>query len=169
AWITEFADDGPAAIRQVRRVRPSGPLRWADGRLPVEGYRAAVADAVRRMRAGTLDKAALAHDLVAVADAPLDPRYLLRGLARRYPSCWSFAVDGLVGATPELLLRRSGSTVSSRVLAGTAWSEEAAPADRAELARRPLSSDKDRRGDEVAVEAVAAGPRPLRPAPRRPG
>jgi menaquinone-specific isochorismate synthase len=113
------------------------------------------------MRAGALDKAALAHDLLAVAGAPLDPRFLLRGLARRYPSCWSFAVDGLVGATPELLLRRSGSTVSSRVLAGTAWSEEAAPANRAELARRLLSSDKDRREHALAVESLAAALEPL--------
>ncbi len=160
AWITEFADDGPSVVR-VRPVRPSGPLRFAEGRLPVAGYRAAVAEAVDRMRCGALDKVALAHDLLAVAEAPLDPRHLLGGLARRYPSCWSFAVDGLVGATPELLLRRSGATVSSRVLAGTAWSEDAAPADGAELARRLLSSDKDRREHALAVESLAAALRPL--------
>ena len=106
---------GPRVDHGVRRGRravgaagASGPAQRAaalraDGRLPVAGYRAAVAAAVDRMRAGELDKAALAHDLLAVADAPLDPRFLLGGLARRYPSCWSFAVDGLVGATPELL------------------------------------------------------------------
>jgi menaquinone-specific isochorismate synthase len=162
AWITEFAaGDGPSVVRAVRPVRASGPLRWADGRLPVTGYRDAVAEAVRRMRAGTLAKAALAHDLLAIAAAPLDPRFLLGGLARRYPSCWSFAVDGIVGATPELLLRRSGATVSSRVLAGTAWSEAAAPADRATLARRLLSSEKDRREHVLAVESLAAALRPL--------
>jgi menaquinone-specific isochorismate synthase len=160
AWITEFADDRPSVVR-VRPVRPSGPLRFTDGRLPVAGYRAAVAEAVGRMRSGALDKVALAHDLLAVAAAPLDPRHLLGGLARRYPSCWSFAVDGLVGATPELLLRRSGATVSSRVLAGTAWSEDAAPADGAELARRLLSSDKDRWEHALAVESLAAALRPL--------
>ena len=166
AWITEFVGgDGPA-VRPVRPVRPSGRLRWADGRLPVAGYRAAVAAAVARMRSGELDKAALAHDLLAVAEAPLDPRFLLGGLARRYPSCWSFAVDGLVGATPELLVRRSGATVSSRVLAGTAWSEavlseSGAPVDRAELARRLLSSEKDRREHALAVESLAAALRPL--------
>jgi len=166
AWITEFVGgDGPA-VRPVRPVRPSGRLRWADGRLPVAGYRAAVAAAVARMRSGELDKAALAHDLLAVAKAPLDPRFLLGGLARRYPSCWSFAVEGLVGATPELLMRRSGATVSSRVLAGTAWSEavlseSGAPADRAELARRLLSSEKDRREHALAVESLAAALRPL--------
>jgi menaquinone-specific isochorismate synthase len=160
AWVTEFADEGPSAW-SVRRVRPSGPLRWTDGRLPVAGYRAAVAEAVRRMQSGALDKAALAHDLRAVAAAPLDPRFLLGGLARRYPTCWSFAVDGLVGATPELLLRRSGATVSSRVLAGTAWSEAAAPADGATLAQRLLTSEKDRREHALAVESLAAALRPL--------
>ncbi len=161
AWITEFAGDAGPSVLRVRPVRATGPLTWADGRLPVPDYRAAVAEAVRRMRSGTLDKVALAHDLLAVADAPLDPRFLLGGLARRYPSCWSFAVDGLVGATPELLLRRSGATVSSRVLAGTAWSEDTAPTDAAGLARRLLSSDKDRREHLLAVESLAAALRPL--------
>jgi menaquinone-specific isochorismate synthase len=164
AWITEFI--GGDSVRPVHPVRPSGPLRWADGRLPVAGYRAAVIAAVARMRSGELDKAALAHDLLAVAEAPLDPRFLLGGLARRYPSCWSFAVDGLVGATPELLVRRSGATVSSRVLAGTAWSEallssSGAPADRAELARQLLSSEKDRWEHALAVESLAEALRPL--------
>ena len=161
AWITEFVGgDGPS-VQPVRPVRRTGPLHFRPGRLPVEGYRAAVAAAVDRMRAGELEKAALAHDLLAVADAPLDPRFLLSGLAQRYPSCWSFAVDGLVGATPELLVRRSGATVSSRVLAGTAWSEAGAPADRPTLARRLLSSEKDRREHALAVESLAAALRPL--------
>jgi menaquinone-specific isochorismate synthase len=158
-WITEISGDTPLEMRAVRRVRPTGPLRFGDGRLPVAGYRAAVAEAVRRMRAGALDKAALAHDLLAVSAEPLDPRFLLGGLARRYPSCWSFAVDGLVGATPELLLRRSGATVSSRVLAGTAWAEDTDVADEAELARRLLSSEKDRWEHALAVESLVA---PLR-------
>jgi menaquinone-specific isochorismate synthase len=161
AWITEIAGGAPPAMRSVRPVRPSGPLRFTDGRLPVARYRDAVAEAVRRMQAGALDKVALAHDLLAEAAEPLDPRFVLGRLARRYPSCWSFAVDGLVGATPELLLRRSGATVASRVLAGTAWSEDAAPADAAELARRLLSSDKDRREHALAVESLAAALRPL--------
>jgi menaquinone-specific isochorismate synthase len=172
AWITEFVGDGGPPVQPVRPVRPGGRLRWTDGRLPVAGYRAAVSAAVARMRAGELDKAALAHDLVAVADRPLDPRFLLGGLARRYPSCWSFAVDGLVGATPELLVRRSGATVSSRVLAGTAWSEAGAPADEAALAARLLTSEKDRWEHALAVESLAGALRPLcteLDVPHRPG
>jgi menaquinone-specific isochorismate synthase len=158
-WVTEFA--GGAAVQPVRPVRPGGALRYVDGELPVGGYRAAVAEAVRRMRAGGPAKAVLAHDLRAVADAPLDPRFLLGGLARRYPSCWAFAVDGLVGATPELLLRRSGATVASRVLAGTVWSDAVDPADPATLTRRLLASGKDRREHALAVESLASALRPL--------
>ena len=79
SWITEFSHgDGPSAVRAVepgpaqrhRCATPTAGSRWP-------GYRAAVAEAVRRMRAGALDKAALAHDLLAIDDAPLDARFLL--------------------------------------------------------------------------------------------
>jgi menaquinone-specific isochorismate synthase len=154
AWITEFSRGaGPSTVRSVSPVRPSGTLRYSDGRLPVGRYRSAVAEAVRRMRAGELDKAALAHDLLAVGAEPLDPRFLLGGLARRYPTCWSFAVEGLVGATPELLVRRTGDVVESRVLAGTMWGEG--------RAERLLGSDKDRHEHALAVDSLADALEPL--------
>ncbi len=162
AWITEFsAGDGPSAVRSVSPVRSSGTLRYADGRLPVDRYRRVVAEAVRRMQAGELDKAALAHDLLAVGDADLDPRYLLGGLARRYPTCWSFAVDGLIGATPELLVRRTGDAVQSRVLAGTIWRERLDDLTPADLAARLLGSEKDRREHTLAVDSLASALAPL--------
>lgn len=159
AWITEFTTDGRAEpLRSVRPVRPSGPLRWSDGNLSVDGYRAAVAEAVRRMRAGRLEKAVFAHDLLALSDAPLDPRHLLGGLARRYPTCWAFAVEGLVGATPELLVRRAGDVVESRVLAGTTW---AANASDEGLEQRLLDSVKDRHEHALAVDSLAGSLAPL--------
>lgn len=159
AWITEFAHGaGPSAVHAVTPVRPSGTLRYSDGLLPVARYRAAVAEAVRRMQAGELDKAALAHDLIVAAEAPLDPRYLLGGLARRYPTCWSFAVEGLVGATPELLVRRTGDVVESRVLAGTMWATD--PSDHG-VPDRLMGSGKDRREHTLAVDSLATALEPL--------
>jgi len=109
-WITEIVgDDGQHGMQPVTPVRQPSGLRYADGTLPVARWRQSVAEAVRRMRDGDLLKAVFAHDLLATADEPLDPRFLLRGLAERYPTCWCFAVDGLVGATPELLMRREGN------------------------------------------------------------
>jgi menaquinone-specific isochorismate synthase len=157
SWITEFSHgNGPSSVRAVSPVRASGTLRFADGMLPVAGYRAAVTEAVRRMRAGELEKACLAHDLLAVGEAPLDPRFLLGGLAERYPTCWSYAVDGLVGATPELLVRRAAGVVESRVLAGTIW-----PGEGDDLSGQLLGSAKDRHEHALAVDSLAAALRPL--------
>lgn len=161
AWITEItpADDGPGSgtLPVPAPVRPGGRLRYADGDVPAHRYRGAVAEAVRRLRAGLLDKAVLAHDLLAHAEAPLDPRFLLRGLSGRYPTCWSFAVDGLVGATPELLLRLRGRSVESRVLAGTMWPS----GDGTDVDGALMASAKDRREHAYAVDSLAASLRPL--------
>jgi menaquinone-specific isochorismate synthase len=155
SWVTEFGD-GPPAVRAVSPVRSTGTLRFADGMLPVAGYRKAVAEAVRRMRAGELEKACLAHDLLAVGDEPFDPRFLLGGLAERYPTCWSYAVDSLVGATPELLVRRTAGVVESRVLAGTIW-----PGSGDNLSGQLLGSAKDRHEHALAVDSLADALRPL--------
>ena len=108
-----------------------------------------------RSSRGDLDKVVLARDLVATAAAPVDQRLLLRRLAEQYPSCWTFAVDGLVGATPELLVRRTGDTVLSRVLAGTVGRLGDDAAD-GELADALLGSEKDLEEHEHAVHSVAA-------------
>jgi len=100
---------------------PEAPrgVAYSEGSLSVTDWQAAVAEAVHRIDAGELDKVVLARDVVVTTDAPVDSRYLLTHLAARYPSCWTFSVDGLLGATPEMLVRRIGDTVTSRVLAGT--------------------------------------------------
>ncbi|GDY29432.1 isochorismate synthase [Gandjariella thermophila] len=157
-WITEIGGPGDGAaqvpMQRVRPVRRPTVDRYTAGQLPVVGYRDAVHKAVHRMRTGELDKVVLAHDLLAVTDGPVDARFLLRRLADRYPNCWAYAVDGLVGATPELLLRRTGRRVSSRVLAGTTWPRPGVDAD--ELAAGLLGSAKDREEHRFAVRSLAA-------------
>ena len=157
-WVTEF-ETGLATGPVIPVSRPCG-LRYFDGELPVTAWRDAVARAVSRMRDGTVPaKVVLAHDLLAVADEPLDPRFLLHGLAARYPSCWTFVVDQLVGATPELLLRRRGTEVLSRVLAGTTWPHDGANAGA--LAIELLASAKDHDEHRYAVDSLAQALRPF--------
>lgn len=166
-WITtitdadaETAEPGPDLLRTPEPIRPPGTIRYSDGQLSATGYREAVARAVRRMHGPDgIQKVVLAHDLLASTSEPLDSRFLLQNLAHRYPSCWTFAVDGLVGATPELLLERTGNQVHSRVLAGTAWPHEGIAAD--ELAAELLSSSKNRGEHAYAVESVATQLRPF--------
>ncbi len=155
-WRTEIAGPDDTAVVPVRAP---GTVRYAEGELPVTGYREAVRAAVARMRAGELAKVVLAHDLLATAAEPFDPRFLLTGLARRYPSCWVYAVEGLVGATPELLLRRTGTGFSSRVLAGTMWPRAGVDGD--ELAAELFGSAKNREEHAYAVRSFVDSLGPL--------
>ena len=116
-WITTV---GTATARTTPTVpRPAVGVRFADGSRTPPEWMSAVADAVRRIERGEVGKVVLARDLVAQLDEPLDPRYPLTRLAATYPACWTFLVDGLLGATPEMLVRLRGGTATSRVLAGT--------------------------------------------------
>ncbi len=156
AWLTVTGDVDPAesAVRPVAApVQPSG-VRWSEGSRPVTAWQAAVAEAIRRIGRGEIDKVVLARDLVATAEEPVDVRYLLQRLAAGYPACWTFSVDGLVGATPELLVRRDGDRVTSRVLAGTVRRRGDDVAD-GRLAAALLGSDKDLEEHEYAVHSVA--------------
>jgi menaquinone-specific isochorismate synthase len=137
-------------------VAPTAPndVAFADGALPPTRWALAVQAAVQDITAGRLDKVVLARDLLARSRAPIDARWLLHRLADRYPATWVFTVEGLLGATPELLLRRDKGLVTSRVLAGTirrSGDDEKDLALAASLAR----SSKDLEEHEYAVRSVA--------------
>jgi menaquinone-specific isochorismate synthase len=133
---------------------PNADVVWEEGTQPPTRWQRSVADAVERINRGEVDKVVLARDIVATSSQPLDTRNILNRLAERYPECWAFAVDGLLGATPELLVRRRGDLVTSRVLAGTIRRGTDRSND-ADLAEALLASDKDREEHEYAVSSVA--------------
>ncbi|MCW2569821.1 MAG: isochorismate synthase [Mycobacterium sp.] len=151
-WLTTIGDASP--VLPAEPIVAPGHVAWSDGAVPAAAYTAAVAEAVRLIRAGEAQKIVLARDLVATADAPIDPRHLISALADGFGNCWTFAVDGLVGATPEMLLRREGDTVQSRVLAGTAW-RRPDHTGQAEIAAGLLVSGKDREEHTYAARSAA--------------
>ena len=159
-WLTTISRGGLDMLdhRDALRVadRPDAPadVRFADGALNSEQWMSVVADAVARISAGDLEKVVLARDLVATADAPIDVRWPLRRLAEDYPMCWTFHVDGLFGATPEMLVRRERGLVTSRVLAGTIRRTGDDDRDLA-LAATLARSSKDLEEHEYAVRSVA--------------
>jgi menaquinone-specific isochorismate synthase len=145
---------GPGLLPEVPPPASPGDVAFADGALTAPQWEAAVAEAIRRIEGGALDKVVLARDLEARTAGPVDPRWVLRRLAERYPECWTFSVDGLLGATPELLIRREKGLVTSRVLAGTirrTGDDDHDLANAASLAR----SSKDLEEHEYAVRSVA--------------
>jgi menaquinone-specific isochorismate synthase len=155
-WVTTVGDVDPRDLPGPTGTPGDGGraprLRYADGALDPANWCAGVANAVGRIGAGELAKVVLARDLLVSSDVPLDPRRILRRLADRFPDCWTFAVDGLLGATPELLLRRRGRQLSARVLAGTA--PRGAGRDDDRLAAALLGSAKDRAEHALAVDSL---------------
>jgi menaquinone-specific isochorismate synthase len=118
AWLTTIGE-APPTLRAARPVTGPGEVRWHDGSLTAPQWERAVGAAVARIRSGSLRKVVLARDLHATTSAGIDERLLLSRLAARYPDCYTFACAGLVGSTPELLIRRQDREISSLVLAGT--------------------------------------------------
>jgi len=158
AWVTMVGERGsdlaaPQLIAAEPLARPMG-VTYADGALDGEQWMSAVAEAVARIEDGQLEKVVLARDLLATASEPVDVRWPLAQLASSYPMCWTFHVDGLFGATPELLVRRERGLVTSRVLAGTIRRTGDETRD-AELAGALSRSSKDLEEHEYAVRSVA--------------
>ncbi len=157
SWITVIGQDELAPIPALEVSAPAPAPRnviFADGAMSGAAWESVVADAVRRIEEGDLEKVVLARDLVATADAPVDVRWPLRELAEKYAMCWTFHVDGLFGATPELLVRRERGLVTSRVLAGTIRRTGDDQRD-AGLAGQLARSSKDLEEHEYAVRSVA--------------
>ncbi|MEU6040235.1 isochorismate synthase [Actinomadura sp. NPDC047616] len=163
AWLTTIGEASGPVARPVESADPlTAPSRlsWSDGALSAPRWERAVAAAVRDIRAGRLGKVVLARDLFAQADEPIDARVLLARLAERFPACYTFACGGLVGATPELLIRRTGDEVESLVLAGTT-ARGADPDEDAERAARLVASAKDREEHAYAARMVRESLAPL--------
>jgi len=135
---------------------PEVPLNitWEQGSTSAEDWQKAVAIAISRINNGELDKVVLARDIVARSTNAIDSRFVLQRLGHEYPECWTFQVAGLLGATPELLVRRTGDEVMSRVLAGTV-KRRGDESEDASLAAELLGSGKDLAEHEYAVRSVA--------------
>lgn len=134
-------------------LRPSG-VSFADGGLSGPQWRAAVSRAVDQISTGRLDKVVLARDVLATATDDIDPRWLVGRLSATYGRCWTYLVDGLVGSTPEMLIRLEAGLATSRVLAGTIRRTGDEAADLS-LGTALSRSSKDLEEHEYAVASVA--------------
>jgi menaquinone-specific isochorismate synthase len=146
---------GRSAMPQPTPFGDEYRLSLLPGQLKKDGYRDAVAQAVERIREHDLSKVVLARDLKGHLPLESDLRRALVELALGYPECWTFAVDGLVGASPETLVRVDHGSVSARVLAGTVSRGADAAADH-DAAVALATSTKDQDEHRYAVESVIA-------------
>jgi menaquinone-specific isochorismate synthase len=154
-WRTDIGATAADAIDATRpRPEQARNVTFGDGGLSGPEWEAAVAEAVRRIGNGELDKVVLARDLLAFAENDIDLRWIAARLTENYGQCWTYSVDGLVGATPEMLVKREAGLATSRVLAGTIRRSGDDDHD-LNLAAALARSSKDLEEHEYAVRSVA--------------
>lgn len=107
-----------------------------------------------------VDKIVLSRLIDIATDAHLDSGILLERLIAQNPASFNFHVplaqgDVLLGASPELLLRKEGDQFSSLPLAGSARRQPDDMLDR-EAGNRLLASEKDRHEHELVTQAMKA-------------
>lgn len=144
-WVTQI---GPA-LEALPAPRPRPTRFTVRQRQTRTWWDDAVADALAEFAGGALDKVVLAREVEVTADVDFDPKAVLRRLRTQQPGCILYADAGFVGATPELLLRRTGRAFESRPMAGTAPGSVAA-----EVAIALAASGKDAREHRYVVDAV---------------
>jgi menaquinone-specific isochorismate synthase len=152
-WLTTIGDGAPPIEARPPGQPPDGfiltsPRSHTD-------WCGLIAAAVEEIQSGAFRKVVVAREVLVEANRPIMPSDVLGRLRALYPSCTLFAVDGFVGASPELLVSRLGDAVHSHPLAGTI-PRSGDPTVDARLAEGLLASAKDREEHQLVVEAVAA-------------
>lgn len=149
---------GGALGGSLPSASPSGPH-------PELPYREAVHQALQSIASGFVEKVVLARSVSL--GHPVEPQHVIASLNRLYPHAYVFAswashTDDalLVGASPELLLARSGDRLVLNPLAGTTLRHHDPRADQ-ERARDLLASTKDRMEHQFVVDDLRTKLAPL--------
>jgi menaquinone-specific isochorismate synthase len=120
---------------------------------PVDHYLAAVAAARDAVRRSELTKAVIAREIAVTSDRPIDRHGVLLRLKASFGSSYRYAVDGLIGASPELLVEVDGNEVRAHPLAGTAPRTGDVTLD-AEIAAALVDSTKNQVEHRVVIDVV---------------
>jgi isochorismate synthase len=144
-------DPHPTAHAEIRSARP-----------PRE-FEAAVEGATSRIAAGEFSKVVLGREVIVSAGAAHDPAAVFGAMREQFPACFCFCCGtpeaAFIGASPELLVRRAGASVSTVALAGSTR-RSSDPAVDDHLGEQLLRSDKDRREQRIVAERIVRALRP---------
>lgn len=143
------------AARKLDLTPLRDPRAWTD----------AVDRAAARLRAGEAQKVVLAREVLARGDGVVSAGAVVRGLRAAYPSCFTYLITGadgtaFAGASPELLIRRSGNHAYSQPMAGSV-ARGASDVDDERLACRLRDSKKDALEHSVVSRFVVDALRPF--------
>ncbi len=150
-WVTVI--DGAEVPRPQQRPSPAAADFSVRPGVAIDTYLAAVAAARDAVLAGRLDKAVIARDIVVTSSQPINLHAVMLRLRASFGSSYRYAIDGFLGASPELLVGLDGSTVTSHPLAGTT-PRTGDPATDAQLASELLASPKNQIEHRIVIDVV---------------
>ncbi len=135
---------------------PTGEVRIAST-LPPERFEESVRRGVDRIRSGELEKVVLAREVTVEAPRAHDAAALYGAIREGFDSCFCFCCGSpeaaFIGASPELLVRRSGAGAATVALAGSTR-RSADPSVDDHLGEQLLRSTKDRGEHEIVVRRI---------------
>ncbi len=152
-WLTTIGDANIDDLLPLSRPTPTSSRFVVEPVRPVERYRSAVEAARDAVRRGDLVKAVIARELMVTSDDPIDVHAVLLRLRASFGSSYRYSFDGLIGASPELLVSISDDMVRSHPLAGTT-PRTGDPEVDAELGRALVDSVKDQIEHRVVIDVV---------------
>jgi len=152
--LTPTGVRAPAA-RKLSLTPVRNPVAWA----------AAVGSASARLRTGEAAKVVLAREVLARGDGVVSAAMVARSLRAAYPSCFTYLITGadgtaFAGASPELLVRRSGRRAFSQPMAGSV-ARGTTEAEDERLARELEDSAKDAVEHRIVSDFVVDALRPF--------
>lgn len=125
--------------------------------LAADHFTGAVGRAVELIDDGAFSKIVLAREIEVRSTQPWDVPDVLDRLGQRFPACFIFGFgrgDGaMIGASPELLVRREGQRVETVGLAGTTRRSDDPSVDE-HLAAELLKSPKDLMEHQLVVDRI---------------
>lgn len=130
-------------------------LRFESGQIATEQFKSNITKALTEIEKHSVEKIVLARDIVSAVPEDFDNSSALRYLATNFESCFTYSVDGLFGASPELLVKVSHSQVSARVLAGTAGRGTDPSVDEA-IGQALSSSQKNLEEHRYAIDSLVS-------------
>ncbi|MFJ2621567.1 isochorismate synthase MenF [Glutamicibacter sp. NPDC087344] len=138
-----------------------GEIELSSGQLTAGAYLEAVRQALGTFGESGISKLVLARDILARSSKPIDLSQVVAALTDQYGDCWTYAVDGLVGATPEMLVRVTNGVAEARVLAGT-LDRATEGAEHPDFAKDRLFDDpKQRHEHQLAIDSLTESLNPI--------
>ena len=150
-WITRINTE--TGTPQPTAFGPEYRISLLPGEMKPDMFTAAVDAAIAAIKRGDVRKVVLARDLVGHLPEGADLRLVLSSLAMGYPDSFTYAVNGLIGSSPETLVRVDHGEVGARVLAGSIGRGSDAETDH-DAAVYLATSDKDLDEHAYALASV---------------